>query len=233
MPRTHRAYWSVIATLGLLIFAPGCERGIIVRGDVGLELNHAPPVCGGGCGPHGCASQGGGHGHGHGGGFPGIPGFAKGPTWPAEPYRHPRFHALPLGPIFDPRIEPAAFYDQAPTPAAQRAQEPYWEPHVAPPPTPKQEMWIDPPNDGNYELPVPDMTSTEDGGAYTGEEQGPEFQHSGYEEMPPAAAQPRVPNSDGWTRPRMHSQRSAYPPRRLQRPPHQYPSSYPPSARYR
>lgn len=227
MPRTHRACWSWFAALGLLIAAPGCERGIIVRGDVGLELNHAPPVCSG-CGSPGCTKHGGG-GHGHGGGFPGMPGFAKGPSWPAEPYRHPAFHALPLGPIFDPRIEPAAFYDQSPSPAAQQSREPYWEPHVAPPRPPQQELWVDPPSDSTYELPVPDMTSNGGPGEGPDTVEGPEFEHSGYDEQPPLADARSAgqQNSGQWTRPSRRSPQPYPAPRRLHRPPNHNPARYP------
>lgn len=194
MPTKSRIYRSFLAAFTVLAFAPGCERGIILRGDVGLELNHAPPVPGP-CGHHGCSSHGGGH-HGH-------HGFAKGPTWKAQPYRHPKFHALPIGPVFDPQVQQAAFVEQIGPEMGSSSRQPYQQPQVAPQ-RPESEMWIDPPEDPTYELPEPEMSSSRDSNERIEDVQGPQLQASGYHEEPPTTITRASTSSDGvrWTRPR-------------------------------
>ncbi len=196
MPTRFRKSWSFMTALGLLVLASGCERGIILRGDVGLELNHAPPVPGP-CGPHGCSSHGGGH-HGH-------LGFAKGPTWKAQPYRHPRFHALPIGPVFDPQVQQAAFVEEIGPGVGSGSRQPYQQPHMAPP-QPQSEMWIDPPEDTTYELPEPDVSHN----------QGPRLQAAGFEEEPPRVDTRSTSRGNvRWTRPRTRARQPSAPPRRM------------------
>jgi len=214
MPRTHRAYWSLAAILSLLISALGCERGIIVRGDMGLEFNHAPPVAGA-CGPQGCQGQ---------GGYHGPSGFAQGPRWPAKPYRHPRFHALPIGPVFDPQVMPAAYIDPRPQPmgSGTRQQEP--RPHLASP-QPPSELWIEPPEDTTYELPEPESSSYREPVEQFVPVDGPELQNSSYQQGRTAmAVRPSTsPESSRWTRPqRLRPQRS-----RVSRPTRTAPNRYP------
>lgn len=219
MPTKNRISWSMVTVLAALVSAPGCERGIILRGDVGLELNHAPPVPGP-CGPHGCASHGGGH-HGH-------SGYAKGPTWKAQPYRHPRFHALPIGPVFDPQVQQAEFVEEIGPGMSSGPGQPYQQPHVAPP-RPESDMWIEPPEDTTYELPEPGASSSRDPHKRIETAQGPHLQGSGYEEDPPTVVTRTSASSDSvrWTRPRTRRQQPSPPPRRFY-PPQQRSQSWQP-----
>ncbi len=213
MPCTQRACWSLVTVLSLTIAGFGCERGIILRGDMGLEINHAPPVAGR-CASPGCS--------GHGGGF-GSLGFARGPMWPAKPYRHPKFHALPIGPVFDPQVMPAAYTEEMPRQMGPKMQhqgpavghhgsgtrhqgsgtrQPVPEPPMGPPP-PQGEMWIEPPEESTYELPEPETTS------YRGpnQERGPidrsQLQESHYQRdrVATAVQTSTAPDSGRWTRP--------------------------------
>jgi len=216
MLSSHRACWS-LATLGcLLIFAPGCERGLILRGDVGLELNHAPPVAGG-CGPQGC--------HGQGGAPHGPPGFAQGPTWPAKPYRHPRFHALPIGPVFDPQFMPAAYTEATPPERGSGTRQPRPEPRLAPP-APQSELWMEPPEDPTYELPEPESTSYREPVGDVAPAGGPEMRHSGYSNDRSARAirNSPTPDSGRWTRPQHLPPRHSSGSRSMRSAPHRSPA---------
>ena len=127
---------GLIATASVAI--SGCYPGLIFHGDWSLGVRHAAH--------HGCEE--GCHHAGHG----------VGPSWAAKPYRHPKFHALPVGPVFDPHVLPAGWHDHGsnPTPAPHGSGTRGGQ-YGGPP----GDIWIEPPaaaprpQPPSYELPVP------------------------------------------------------------------------------
>lgn len=132
----HLARCAVIVVL-VISGSTGCRKGVILRGDWALELNRTAHLATGRTFQHGDQCQDGSCGGGAGGG-PVDDG-----SWPAVPFRHPRFHPVPLAPVYGEYLTPQ-----------QVQQAPQAVPARAPAPMPPLDIYIDPAPQP-AELPAP------------------------------------------------------------------------------